>query len=129
VASPSFTSESLYALKESDDIYYQEHHVKCTAGTMYIGGADTTVSALGTFMLGMLANPAAQKTAQAEIDAVTGGKHLPSFEDETSLPYVSALVKEVLRWKNVTPFGLFESHSTRDSTIYNFRIVQPFPAF
>ncbi|KAJ7237342.1 cytochrome P450 [Mycena rebaudengoi] len=92
----------------------KEHHVKCTAGTMYIGGADTTVSALGTFMLAMLTNPAAQKTAQAEIDAVTGGKHLPSFEDEASLPYVSALVKEVLRWKNVTPFAVPRLLKTED---------------
>ncbi|KAJ7222152.1 cytochrome P450 [Mycena pura] len=114
VASPSFTSESLYALKESDDIYYQERHIKCTAGTMYIGGADTTVSALGTFMLGMLTNPAAQKTAQAEIDAVTGGKRLPSFEDEASLPYVSAMVKEALRWKNVTPFAVPRNLKTED---------------
>jgi cytochrome P450 len=74
---------------------------------MYIGGADTTVSALSTFILAMLANPTAQKKAQAEIDALTGGRYLPSFEDEASLPYVSALVKEVIRWENVTPFGMF----------------------
>jgi cytochrome P450 len=74
---------------------------------MYIGGADTTVSALSTFILAMLANPTAQKKAQAEIDSLTGGRYLPSFEDEASLPYVSALVKEVIRWENVTPFGMF----------------------
>jgi cytochrome P450 len=53
----------------------------------------------------MLANPEVQKRAQEEIDAVVHEGHLPSFEDEESLPYVSAIVKEVLRWKPVGPIG------------------------
>ncbi|KAJ7080694.1 cytochrome P450 [Mycena epipterygia] len=106
IAPPSFTADSLNAMKDSDKVFYQEHHVKQTAGTMFIGGSDTTVSALNTFILAMLANPEAQRKAQAEIDAVTGRKHLPSFDDEASMPYVAALVKEVLRWKNVTPFAV-----------------------
>ncbi|KAJ7303729.1 cytochrome P450 [Mycena albidolilacea] len=77
-----------------------------TAVTMYIGGADTIVFALGTFVLAMLACPEVQKKAQAEIDSLTGGRYLPSFEDEASLPYISALVKEVMRWENVTPFAI-----------------------
>ncbi|KAJ6560597.1 cytochrome P450 [Mycena vulgaris] len=115
VAPPSFTSDSLHALTV-DNVYYKEHHVKAAAGTMFIGGADTTVSSLGTFILAMLANPAAQKTAQAEIDTVTGGnlKRLPAFEDEAALPYLSALVKEVLRWKNVTPFAVPRLLATDD---------------
>ncbi|KAJ7237790.1 hypothetical protein C8J57DRAFT_1374731 [Mycena rebaudengoi] len=65
------------------------------------------VSALSTFLLVMLANQEAQRKAQTEIDAVTGGKYLPDFDDEAVMPYVSALVKEVLRWKNVTPIGVY----------------------
>ncbi|KAJ7431570.1 cytochrome P450 [Mycena galericulata] len=107
VAPPSFTADSLQALNDPDkEPYYKEHHVKQTAGTMYSGGADTTVSAFGTFILAMLAYPEVQKTAQAEIDSLTGGKYLPSFEDEVSLPYISALVKEVMRWENVAPFAI-----------------------
>ncbi|KAJ7891635.1 cytochrome P450 [Mycena olivaceomarginata] len=107
IAPPSFTADSLQALSDPDkEPYYQEHHVKQTAVTMYIGGADTTVFALGTFVLAMLACPEVQKKAQAEIDSLTGGRYLPSFEDEASLPYISALVKEVMRWENVTPFAI-----------------------
>jgi cytochrome P450 len=83
----------------------REQSVKDIAGNMYTGGADTTVSALGTFFLAMLANPEAQKKAQMEIDSVIETGRLPDFEDEDSLPYVSALVKEVLRWRSVTPIG------------------------
>ncbi|KAJ6536394.1 cytochrome P450 [Mycena capillaripes] len=107
IAPPSFTADSLQALSDPDKgPYYQEHHVKQTAVTMYIGGADTTVFALGTFVLAMLTCPEVQKKAQAEIDSLTGGRYLPSFEDEASLPYISALVKEVMRWENVTPFAI-----------------------
>ncbi|KAJ7857081.1 cytochrome P450 [Mycena olivaceomarginata] len=67
---------------------------------------NTTVSALGTFVLGMLANPEAQRKAQAEIDSVVGTGQLPDFTDEAALPYVSAIVKEALRWKNVTPIAI-----------------------
>jgi cytochrome P450 len=72
---------------------------------MYGPGTTTTVSAIGTFILAMLANPEAQRKAQAEIDLVIGHDQLPDYEHEASLPYVGALIKEVLRWKNVTPLG------------------------
>jgi Cytochrome P450 len=43
--------------------------------------------------------------AQNEIDAVVGSERLPTFEDRPQLPYIDALVKEVLRWNSVTPLG------------------------
>jgi cytochrome P450 len=106
IAPPSFAAESLTALKDCGETYYTESTIRAAAGTMYIGGADTTVSSLGTFLLAMMANPDAQRKAQAEVDAVTGRRYLPDFEDESSMPYVAAVVKEVLRWQNVTPNGL-----------------------
>ncbi|KAJ7113937.1 cytochrome P450 [Mycena epipterygia] len=105
-APPSFTSFSLGALDASKDNEAQESAVKVTAANMYAAGADATVSALGTFILGMLVNPEAQKKAQAELDSVIGQGQLPDFTDEASLPYVSAIVKEVLRWKNVTAIAM-----------------------
>lgn len=64
-----------------------------------------TAAILANFCLAMIQYPAAQLKAQAEIDSVTGGHRLPTFEDEPSLPFVSALVKEVLRWRVVTPLA------------------------
>jgi hypothetical protein len=106
-AATSFTSLNLRALDDftSGEREEQEAVVKAAAANMYAAGADTTVSALGTFILGMLMNPEAQKMAQAEIDSVVGVGHLPDFADEAALPYVSAIVKEALRWRNVAPIG------------------------
>jgi len=73
---------------------------------MYSGGADTTVSTIGSFILAMLAHSDVQAKAHAEIDSVCKQKELPTFDDMDSLPYVHAIVKEVLRWKNVAPLSM-----------------------
>ena len=51
--------------------------------------------------------PEVQKKAQAEIDAVVGSDRFPGFEDRPSLPYINAVVKELMRWNLVTPLGEF----------------------
>ena len=60
------------------------------------GGADTTASAIGTFFLAMVCYPDVQKEAQTELDNVLNGR-LPEHSDISSLPYFSALIKEVYR--------------------------------
>ena len=45
----------------------------------------------------MLLYPEAQRAAHAELDRVIGRERLPEFEDRESLPYINALLKEVLR--------------------------------
>jgi cytochrome P450 len=57
-------------------------------------------------MLAMVAFPEAQRKAQSELDAVVGRARLPTFADAPHLPYVSAIVKEVLRWRPVAPLGI-----------------------
>lgn len=47
-----------------------------------------------------------QKRAQAEIDEVVGRNRLPSFEDQDSIPYVKAVMREILRWAPVAPIGM-----------------------
>ncbi len=46
----------------------------------------------------MIVYPETEKRAQAELDAVVGRDRLPSFADYEHLPYIRAMVKEVLRW-------------------------------
>ncbi|KAJ7281442.1 cytochrome P450 [Mycena rebaudengoi] len=102
----SFVSSSLQNSDEVLDPKTHEIIVKGTAGAMYSGGSDTTVASMGSFIFAMLSNPDAQKKAQEEIDSVVRPGHLPDFSDQESLPYVCALVKEILRWIPVTPFSI-----------------------
>ncbi|KAG6915648.1 hypothetical protein DXG01_010612 [Tephrocybe rancida] len=104
-ARPSFLSENLeneQSMSE-EDIF----NVKLTASSMYGGGADTTVSAEYAFFLAMVLNPDVQKKAQAEIDAVIGTERLPTLADRPHLPYVNAVLSEVLRWNSVAPTGTY----------------------
>ena len=53
----------------------------------------------------MTVYPEVQRQAQVEIDRVIGNERFPTLADQSSLPYVDALVKEVLRWNPVGPLG------------------------
>ncbi len=50
--------------------------------------------------------PGVQRRAQTEIDQVFGNLRLPDFSDQDALPYVQAVLKEVLRWHPVAPLGV-----------------------
>ena len=51
--------------------------------------------------------PDVQVKAQAELDALIGKDlRLPTFSDRDYLPYVNAIVKEVLRWNPSVPLGI-----------------------
>ena len=61
--------------------------------------------------------PEVQKKAQAELDSVIGSSRLPEFSDRGSLPYLNALVKELMRWHVVAPTGV--PHATVQDDAYN----------
>ncbi|KAJ7131168.1 cytochrome P450 [Mycena epipterygia] len=86
----------------------------CYGASLKSSGADTTVSALGTFILAMTMYPEVQAKAQAAVDAVVGQGRLPNFDD--SIPYVDAVLREVLRWRPVLPLGI--PHAVTEDDIY-----------
>ena len=45
--------------------------------------------------------PDVQAKAQAELDTVIGSERLPKLSDRDALPYVMAVIREVLRWHPV----------------------------
>jgi len=54
----------------------------------------------------MVHHPEVQRKAQAELDRVLhNGGRLPGYEDQPDLPYITAVMKEVLRWQPVAPIG------------------------
>ncbi|KAH8984409.1 cytochrome P450 [Lactarius akahatsu] len=105
IAVPSVAASMITGLR-GEPSHEDELTSKAVPATMYLGGADTTASAFLTFFLAMVLHPNAQRRAQMEIDRVVGTARLPDFDDETTLPYVSALVKEVMRWHPVAPIAV-----------------------
>jgi len=51
--------------------------------------------------------PRVQARAQAELSKVLGSsfERLPCFADRPKIPYVNAMVKEILRWNPAVPLG------------------------
>ncbi|PAV19089.1 cytochrome P450 [Pyrrhoderma noxium] len=98
---PSFTSS--YLLEDNGP---SQDLVKAAAASLYSGGAETTPSSITSFILAMALYPDVQAKGQNEIDLLLKGKRLPKSSDRDSLPYVNAIVKEVLRWNPSIPLGL-----------------------
>ena len=69
----------------------------------------------------MVLNPDVQKRAQEEIDRVVGTSRLPEMADRDNLPYINAVVKEVLRWHPVTPLGV--SHASSEDDTYKGYLI------
>ena len=57
------------------------------------------------FIFAMVVYPGAMKKAQEELDRVVGKGELPDFSHKDSLPYIDALIKELLRWSPPVPLS------------------------
>lgn len=55
--------------------------------------------------------------AQALLDATVGRERLPTFEDRPQLPYIDAIIEELLRWRPAGAAGV--PHFTKVESVYN----------
>jgi hypothetical protein len=84
-----------HGLTELDSAYL-------TAALVQPGGESTAallIRALVTW-------PEIQVAAREELDRVVGSGRTPVWEDEKNLPYIRAMVKELLRWALGSKFGM-----------------------
>ncbi|KAJ2918715.1 hypothetical protein MD484_g1677, partial [Candolleomyces efflorescens] len=126
-----------------------EEVIKWCAGALYAGAGDTTVAAIISFILLMALNPEVQKKAQSEIHETFGdalvalsdnieSPHTPpntrlQDNDNNStvvdlthisrLPYLNAIMKEVLRFAPVGNLAL-PHRLTEDDTYGDYHIPQ-----
>jgi len=101
-------------LEKWENIPNHISQVKGLAAVSYLAGSDTTASTITSFIMAMVLNPEAQRRAQNEIDTVVGLNRLPEFEDQASLPYVEAIVRETLRLFPSLPLGIAHAASEAD---------------
>ncbi|KAE9389085.1 cytochrome P450 [Gymnopus androsaceus JB14] len=76
------------------------------AGTIAVAAVETTSTTLSFFLYAMILHPNVQEQAQKELDRVVGRSRNPAFSDMPFLPYVRAIVKEVLRWQPAIPLAV-----------------------
>ena len=65
----------------------------------------------------MALHPHVVRKAQEELDSVVGNERLPELSDRENLPYISALIKEVLRWTCPQPLSI--PKRVMEDDIYN----------
>jgi cytochrome P450 len=70
-----------------------------------------------TFVLAMSLYPDIQRKGQEAVDVALGGERLPDFSDFGRIPYIDAIISEVLRWK--PPLPLSVPHGATEDDYYN----------
>jgi cytochrome P450 len=90
---------------------------------LFIAGTDTTASKIRNILglklpatiswmvIALANNPQIQKKVHDELDQVLHGKPAV-YSDKEKLPYLSATLKETMRWRTVVPLSLF--HAARE---------------
>ncbi|ESK83389.1 o-methylsterigmatocystin oxidoreductase [Moniliophthora roreri MCA 2997] len=86
------------------------------AAVLYVAGYDTSMTALEWLIVAMLTFPDVQRRIHEEIDTVIGQTRIPTLADMENLPYMRAVVKEVLRWRPPVPIGVF--HASLEDDVY-----------
>ncbi|KAH6816189.1 hypothetical protein C2S51_021009 [Perilla frutescens var. frutescens] len=89
----------LIQLKEdkSAAVKLDSKHVKAIIMDVFIAGTDTTAASLTWAMTALIKNPNAMKKVQEEIRSLVGKERLIDEDDVENLPYLKAVVKEILR--------------------------------
>lgn len=113
---PSLT-QNVLDIRDSEGLQISDRDLSFVPSGMFGAGSDTTSSTLSSCILALVTHPDVLEAAHAEIDSEVGDARMPTFEDEERLPYIRALVKEVLRWRPVTVLG-GTPHATTEDDIY-----------
>ncbi|PYI10433.1 putative cytochrome P450 [Aspergillus sclerotiicarbonarius CBS 121057] len=104
---------------ESKDIPWED--VCYSLGELYVAGIYTTKMVLETFIATCTDHAEAVHKAQDELDSVIGTERLPSFDDMDRLPYITAFISELVRWRPISPIGV--PHAViQDDEYMGFRI-------
>ncbi|CCO32905.1 Cytochrome P450 2D19 [Rhizoctonia solani AG-1 IB] len=108
---PSYLSQLLESKGGANITDIDMELTKWTAASLFTGGSTTTVGMVWSFVLMLSLHPEAAKLAQAEIDAVVGRERVPDLKDRESMPYMEAVLQEVMRLCPVVPLGTYKEAS------------------
>jgi cytochrome P450 len=104
-APPSFVRDVL--LHPDTKFTGDDEEAMYVAMQLIEAGSDTTREALNIFVMSALCCPDAFRKAREEVDracAADGSPlRLPGIDDMEKMPYISAMIKELLRWRPIFP--------------------------
>lgn len=109
-APPSFAT---YLIDQQQQFGLSDDEIAYLAGSMFGAGSDTSATAIAFVIMAAATHPKAQAEVQAQLDSVVGRDRVPSFDDESLLPLVTAFYLEAYRWRPVS-YGGFAHKATAD---------------
>lgn len=119
---PDSLCKLLLDMRNKEHIPLSDRDFSYIPASLFGAGSDTTASTLCTAVLALVTHPETLLAAHSELDAVIGCDRTPTFDDEKDLPYIRALVKEVLRWRPVAVLGGTPHASTEDDRYEGYHI-------
>jgi cytochrome P450 len=109
--------------------FLTERWFAAVPGGLFGAGSDTSAATLSSTILALVAYPHILSTLQSELDAIlpisSPSARSPTLSDreQGTLPYLTALITETLRWRPATPFGI--PHATSEADSYNGFYIPP----
>ncbi|KAL2801525.1 cytochrome P450 [Aspergillus granulosus] len=113
--------------KKKDAFHMPLDELSFELGTIIDAALDGTVDSLTWFVVAWITQDPDSThggfvaKAREELDNVVGRERLPGPEDRPNLPYISAMVEEIFRWRPVGPEGV--PHLNKEETIYNGYLI------
>ncbi|KAF7421194.1 hypothetical protein PC9H_011714 [Pleurotus ostreatus] len=111
---PDCLAKTLIECQETEQLSWED--MCFIVGAFTIGGVHSTSGVIEWFIALMPSNPSVQAKAHKELDSIVGTLGWPKADDETKLPYIRAIVKEVLRMHS--PFWMGTPHCSDEDFVY-----------
>lgn len=105
-APPSFVKDVL--LNPDSKFTGSDQDAMYVAMQLIEAGSDTTREVLNTFVMASICYPDTFQRARDEVDKVcdqNGQLRLPLLSDMDQMPYICAIIKELLRWRPIFPLS------------------------
>ena len=111
-------AKHLYSTVQEEQMAMPFEELAFEFGTMVDAALDGTVETMMWFFIACITQDNGfVARAQEELDRIVGRDRLPSFDDRPSLPFVSAILEEVLRWRPAAAGGV--PHFTKTESTYD----------
>ncbi|CAM6013325.1 unnamed protein product [Sphagnum balticum] len=102
--------------------HLSDNSIKAVIQDMLLGGTDTSGNTVEWAIAELLRHPHCAKKLQTELDEVVGKDRIVTESDIPNLPYLNAVVNEVLRLRPPAPLGLTHV-ALEDTTVGGFDFV------